>query len=410
MKSNPFDDDSSKTDDFGAMLDASFGAGGGRLSVGDKIRGEILSIGKEQAFVSTGTPTDGQIPRLELLNDKKELAYKVGDVIDVVVLKVREGEIRLRLKGAKGAADDVENLEDAFDMELPVEGKVLEAVKGGYRVSIQGVKAFCPISQIDLRPAADPNVYVGNKYEFVITQYEAKGRNVVVSRRRMLEAGKAEAEGAFLQSNQVGDVVDGTVQRMEQFGAFVELLPGVEGLVHISEISWARLAHPSEVLAVGTPVKVKILKMEDGAGGGGQLRISLSIKQGGGESDPWMQLATKFPLGTQVDGTVVKKEAFGLFVSVAPGIQGLLPRSKWRDSAEAQTYENKKKGDPIKVAISEIRTDERKLTLGLPGEESDDAWRAHQAPAAKPGGGMGTMADLFKNMDLSSSKPTKSGR
>lgn len=393
---NPFDDDSGKKDDFGAMLEASFGAGGGRLSVGDKIRGEILSIGKDQVFVSTGTPTDGQLPRLELLNDKKEMLHKVGDIIDVVVLKVREGEIRLRLKGAKGASDDVENLEDAFDMELPVEGKVLEAVKGGYRVSIQGVKAFCPISQIDLRPGSDPNVYVGNKYEFIITQYEAKGRNVVVSRRKMLEAGKAEAEGAFLQSHEVGDVVDGTVQRLEQFGAFVEIAPGVEGLVHISEISWARLAHPSEALTIGTPVKVKILKMEDVSG---QLRISLSIKQGGGESDPWLQLSSKFPVGTQIDGTVAKKEAFGIFVAVAPGIQGLLPRSKWRDSTEAQSYENKKKGDPIKVAISEIRPDERKLTLGLPGEESDDAWRAHHSQGpAKAGAGLGTMGDLFKNL------------
>lgn len=383
-----------KTDDFGALFDQSLRGLERGLRTGDNFKGEILTIGKDETFVSTGTPTDGSLPTAELLDDKKQLKYKKGDVIEVVVLKANHGEIRLRLKGAKGSAD-LDSLEDAFDMELPVDGKVTEAVKGGFRVLIHGKSAFCPISQIDARPVTDTTQFVGNKYDFLITQFENAGRNIVVSRRRVLEANKAEAEGEFLNTHKIEDVVEGTVSRLDTFGAFVEVAPGVEGLVHISEISWARLAHPSELLSIGMPVRTKILKMEDTDG---RLRISLSIKQGGGESDPWLQVTSKFPVGTVVDGTVAKKESFGLFVSIAPGVQGLLPRSKWRDSAEGSQYENKKRGDAVKVMVSEIRSDERKLTFGLPGEEVDEAWRAHAPGSTASGKGLGTLADLLKNV------------
>lgn len=391
-KKDIFGDDSTpKGDDFGALLDQSLRGLDRGLKVGDNFKGEILSIGKEQVFVSTGTPTDGALPTAELLDENKQLKFKKGDLIEVVVLSVRSGEVRLRAKGAKGSAD-IDSLEDAFDMELPVEGKVTEAVKGGFRVALEGKTAFCPVSQIDLRAASDPSVYVGNKYDFIITKFEKAGRDIVVSRRRLLEQTKAEAEGEFMQKHKVDEIVEGKVSRLDTFGAFVELNDGVDGLVHISEISWARLAHPSEMLQVGMPVRVKILKMDDEDG---RLRISLSIKQGGGEADPFTQLTAKFPVGSVVDGTVAKKETFGLFVSIAPGIQGLLPRSKWRDAADGAAYENKKRGDPVKVRIDEIRIEERKLTFGVPGEDDDGAWRSH-ASGAGQGGGFATFGDLLK--------------
>lgn len=391
-KKDIFGDDGVKADDFGALLDQSLRGLDRGVRVGDNFKGEILSMGKEQAFVSTGTPTDGMIPTIELLDEQKQPKYKVGDLIEVVVLQVRNGEIRLRLKGAKGAAD-LDSLEDAFDMELPVEGKVTEAVKGGFRVSVMGKSAFCPISQMDSRPVTDTTQFIGNKYDFLITQFEKNGRNIVVSRRRLQDLQKAEAEGEFMNAHKVEDIVEGTVSRLDTFGAFVEIAPGVEGLVHISEISWARLQHPSELLSQGMPVRVKILKMEDTDG---RLRISLSIKQGGGESDPWLQVSSKFPVGTVLDATVAKKESFGLFIAIAPGLQGLLPKSKWRDSADAATYENKKRGDTIKVRVDEIRAEERRMSLGLPGEDGDEAWRAH-APGASSKG-LGTFADLLKNV------------
>ncbi|MBX3041729.1 MAG: S1 RNA-binding domain-containing protein [Bdellovibrionaceae bacterium] len=394
-----FDDEPKAGDDFGALLDQSFRALERGLRVGDNFKGEILSIGKEETFVSTGTPNDGLLPTMELWDENKQVKYRVGDLIEVVVLKVRDGEVRLRMKGAKGAAD-IESLEDAFDMELPVEGKVTEVIKGGFRVLLQGKGAFCPISQIDLRPASDTSMYVGNKYEFIITQFGGGGKNIVVSRRRMLEQARAESEGEFMEKAKIGDVVDGSVTRLDTFGAFVELVPGVEGLVHISEISWARLQHPSEMLSSGMPVKVKILKMDEMDG---RLKISLSIKQGGGESDPWVQLSQKFSVGTVTQGEVVKKENFGLFVSLAPGFQGLLPRSKWRDSTEAAQYENKKKGDSIAVRVDEIRLEERRMTLGVPGEEGDESWRGH-ASASSSSSSFGTLGDMLKGFKGNSSK------
>lgn len=399
---NPFFDDETKKsgDDFGALLDQSFRALERGLKVGDNFKGEILSIGKEETFVSTGTPTDGVLPTSELLDENKQIAFRVGETIEVIVLKVRDGEVRLRRRDAKGAAD-IESLEDAYDMELPVEGKVLEAVKGGFRVQLQGKTAFCPISQMDLRPITDTSMYLGNKYEFVITQFDKAGRNIVVSRRRQLEQNRAEAEGNFIEKTEIGDIVDGQISRLDTFGAFVEVAPGVEGLVHISEISWARLQHPSEMLSVGMPVKVKVLKIDDADG---RLKISLSIKQGGGESDPWVQLTERFPIGTVVEGEVVKKENFGLFVSLAAGLQGLLPRSKWRDSAEAATYENKKRGDRVMVRVDEIRLEERRLTLGLPGEATDESWRGHSAAGTGSKASLGTLGDMLKGLKLPNSK------
>lgn len=392
-----FEEEKKPGDDFGALLDQSFRGLERGLKVGDNFKGEILSLGKEETFVSTGTPADGIIPTQELRDENGAPKYRVGDLIDVVVIKMRDGEVRLRMKGAKGSAD-LESLEDAFDMELPIEGKVTEVVKGGFRVLLQGKSAFCPISQIDLRPVSDTSQFIGNKYDFIVTQFDKAGRNVVVSRRRCLEQQKAEFEGEFLTSHKPEDIVEGKVTRLDTFGAFVEVAPGVEGLVHISEISWARLQHPSELLTVGMPVRVKILKMDDDDG---RLKISLSLKQGGGESDPWLAVTAKMPVGTVLDATVAKKENFGLFVSLAPGVQGLLPRSKWRDSGDAATYEAKKRGDPIKVRVEEIRADERRLTLGVPGEEGDESWRALNSGGAAAGG-FATFGDLLKGF-----KPSK---
>jgi small subunit ribosomal protein S1 len=379
--------------DFGALLEQSMRGMGRGVKVGDTFKGEILSIGKEECFVSTGTPADGMIHKSELLDENKVLKYKVGDLVEVVVLKINNGEIALRLKGSKAVAD-LDSLEDAFDMEVPVEGKVIEVVKGGFKVSLMGKTAFCPLSQIDLRVSTDQNQYVGNKYEFIVTKFEKSARDIVVSRRRWLEVNKAEAEGEFIEKHAVDDIVEGTVSRLDTFGAFVELASGVEGLVHISEISWSRLAHPSEMLQIGAPVRVKILKMEEDDTN--RLRISLSIKQGGGEADPWILATQKYPVGSVVEGSVVKKETFGLFVNVAPGLQGLLPKSKWRDSAEVSTFENKKRGDSIKVRIDEIQVEARRISLGIPGDDSDETWRAHNVSST--GKGLGTFADLLQGV------------
>ncbi len=381
--------------DFESMLNQSMNVS--RRKVGDVFRGEILSIGKETSFVSTGTPTDGSLPTVELLDKDKNLKFKKGDSIEVRVLRMREGEMLLRYEDATGAASGVESLEDAFDMELPVEGKVIEVIKGGYRVMIGHSKAFCPVSQMDLRPGADANSHLNQKYEFLITQFEEKGRNIVVSRRRWLEQQKIENEGQFLQSAKPGELFQGTIQRIEKFGAFVALENGLEGLIPISEMAWGRVQSAADVVSVGQKVQVMLLKVDEQ---GDRLRMSFSLKQAGGESDPWLKVMTSFPEGAVVSGTVEKKEPFGLFVQLAPGVSGLLPRSKWRDHVEGQQFENKKKGDLIQVRVDQIQFEEKRLTLGIPGAADDTDWKTHSSAQTGAKGGMGTLGDLLKGVKL----------
>jgi small subunit ribosomal protein S1 len=369
---------------------AAFGSGR-KAKPGDKFKGEILSIGKEEVIVSIGPGMDASLPTQDIKDSNGVMKYKKHDHIEVVVIKSTENETRLALASSKSAVSGLEELEDAFDMELPIEGKVIEAVKGGFRVKVMGKMAFCPVSQIDLNYVADLTPFVGQTYEFVITQMADKG-NVVVSRRKVLEMQRVETEGEFIKSAKVGDIVEAKVTRLENFGAFVEVKKGVEGLVHISEIGWSRIKHPSEMLAVGAMVRVKILKIEDE---GDRMKLSLSIKQGGGEMDPWSNLSETFPVGKQIEGTIEKKEPFGLFVNIAPGITGLLPKSKFSDSIEGKSIDAKKKGDKIKVQIMQIMKDERRLSLGLPGEEQDETWKEHNSSSTS---GFGTLADAFKKL------------
>ncbi len=362
------------------------------LRVGDEIKGEILTIGKEESFVATGTPQDGLILTKDLWDENKQVKYNVGDTVDCLVVAIRHGEIRLGKRGATSATTD--SLEDAYDMELPIEGRVTEVVNGGLRVNVQGKTAFCPISQIDIKFVQDATEYIDRKFEFMITQFDKKGRNIVVSRRRVLELQKVEHEGVFMQKNEPGTLLQGKITRIEKFGAFVELEGGIEGLVHVSEISWSRVHDAKEVVTTGQPVTVKLLKTEEVDG---RLKISLSLKQADGAGNPWMTVPQQFPVGTVVKGKVEKKEVYGLFVNLVPGVTGLLPKSKWRDSVDAASFENKKRGDEITVQIDQILFEDKKISLGVPGDQEDGSWRAHQSATSS---GLGAMADALKNFSI----------
>ncbi len=386
------DNDQKAKTDFASLFEQSLSSVGRKLSTGDAFNAEILSIGKEESFVSTSTTQDAMILTQELLDESKQLKYKAGDRLDVVVVKVKGGEIRVVKAGSKKSSNDLDSLEDAFDMELPVEGRVTEVCNGGFRVSIQGKSAFCPVSQMDYK-VQDHQSYVEKKFDFIITQLDLKKRNVVVSRRKLLDAQKIESEGFFMEKAKVGDIMDGKVTRMEKFGAFVTLDQGVEGLVHISEIGWSRLQDPSEVLHVGQNVSVKLIRSEEIDG---KLKLSFSIKQAGGDGDPWTMVPQKYPLGSTHKGTVEKKEVYGLFVNIGPGVTGLLPKSKWRDALDFQKYESKKKGDSIEVQVDEILFEQKKMSLGVPSEVDDQTWKQ---VATKAGfvnnSGLGGLADLM---------------
>lgn len=366
-----------QTQDFAALFNQSLSQPNSnkKLSVGDSYSAEILSLNKSEAFVSTPSHQDAMIPMMDLLDEEKNIKFKVGDKIDVVVVKTKGGEIRVSKVGSRKSNADLDSLEDAFDMELPVEGRVTEVCNGGFRVQVQNKVAFCPVSQMDYK-VQDHESYVNKKFDFLISQFDPKGRNLVVSRRKLLDLTKVENEGHFMLKQKPGDIVSGTITRIEKFGAFVSLGGGVEGLCHISEIGWSRLQDPSEVVSTGQSVQVKIIDVVELEN---KLKISLSIKQAGGEGDPWLMVPEKFKVGTQVSGTVEKKEQYGLFVQIAPGVTGLLPRSKWKESLEASQFENKKKGDQIQVQVDEILFEQKRISLGVPGLQDDHSWREHNS-------------------------------
>lgn len=362
--------------DFANLLAKSEGSLGRTLSVGDKISGEILSIGKDESFVSTGTIHDGVLLTQDLREKNNQLPYKVGDIIDVYVTQVRGTDIRLSTRPtAKNLAED---LEDAFDMMMPVEGKVIETCNGGFRVSVLGKVAFCPISQMDSKRIEDQQFYINKKYEFLITKFEKGAKNIVVSRRRLLEEQKAEAEGAFLNSHKVGDEVTGVITRLEKFGAFLDIGENIEGLIHISEMGWSRIENPGDVVHVGDQVQAKILKIEETDS---TIKVSLSMKQT--QQEPWAQLSTNIKVGQVVEGKVSRCMKFGAFVQIEPGIEGLIPLSELSSTKRVNhADEILKPNQIIKVLIKDVRPEEHRISLSLKdaeGRGQDAEWKDFSA-------------------------------
>jgi small subunit ribosomal protein S1 len=392
---------SEKSDDFASLLSDSFQKADKRLRVGDKIRGKILNVGSEDVFVTTGTLHDGVISRRDLMNAEGKLEFNVGDAIDVYVTMVKGSDIRLSRKATD--RNMAEDLKTAFENNMAIQGRIVEVVKGGVRVNIKGKLAFCPISQIDSKHVENPEEYVGKSLDFKITEISEGGKNVVVSRRKLLDAEREIGTTSFLSEKKDGDLATGRVTRFEPFGAFVELAPGVDGLVHISEISWDRIGNPAEVLQLGQDVTVKLLKRELV---NGRAKISLSIKQvtprehtstesaraaaapAVAKDDPWQKLT----VGQVFTGKVNRKEPYGLFVELEPRITGLLHKSRINDSKDFH-FEKVRVNDPITVQIAEIRLTERQISLMLPGDSSEDEWKTYKQPDSNAS--LGTLAAAF---------------
>ncbi|MBI2787348.1 MAG: S1 RNA-binding domain-containing protein [Elusimicrobia bacterium] len=266
------DDDS--TEDFSALLAGSLEAAEKTFAPGDKVRGELLAVGREDSQVALGPGREGVVATADFRDADGVVTVRAGDMLDLFVTSVRNDQVRLSPNPTdKNIAED---LKEAFELKRPVSGRVVEACKGGFRVSVKGKSAFCPISQIDIKRTETGAEFIGKTFTFVLTEFGEDGRNVVVSRRKLLEEEQARACDAFLAANPDGSVVPGKVVRLEKFGAFVELVPGVEGLLHVSEVAWSRVASPSEVLTLGQAVSVKLLKRETVDG---RLKLSLSLKQ-----------------------------------------------------------------------------------------------------------------------------------
>ena len=375
-------------------------------AIGDMVKGRIVSIGAESVFVDLGGKAEGVLEREQLADKDGNLTVKVGDTVEarVVDLGGKTGSITLRKVMAKGAEAKAE-LVQAFEHRIPVEGLITGVIKGGVEVQVAGVRAFCPAGQLDIRIVEDPAVFVGERYEFRISKLET-GRggqpNLVLSRRAIL-AEAAEARAIELRKTlEVGSVVKGTVTTIKDYGAFVDI-GGIEGMLHVSELGFQRVRHPSEVLSVGRTVEVQVTKMERTDDPKRPERISLSLKAL--EKDPWSDLAERFPAGARVKGVVTRMQPFGAFVEVAPGIEGLVHVSQLiADKHINHPREVVELGKQVDVTVLGIDLERRRLSLSMSAGGEDDATANAEDRAAtrdavsRASGekGLGTLADLFK--------------
>ena len=302
---------SEQEEDFATMFEASVKAR--RFERGQTISGTIVAIGPEVALVSVGAKSEAQIDIAELKDEDGDIEVALGDRIQAVVVST-SGGIMLSRKGVRNAASQRE-LENAFEAGLAVEGKVESVNKGGYEVRIARARAFCPLSQIDVVRTTDPAVHVGKTYTFRIIEYKDGGKSVVVSRRKQLEEEQQANADAVRTSIVPGAVLTGRVVSVLDFGAFVDLGGGIQGLLHVSEMSWSRVS-PGAVVAAGDQITVKVLRVDEGTG-----KISLGLKQL--QDDPWSTVGTAYQVGQVRSGRVTRVTEFGAFVELQPGIEGL---------------------------------------------------------------------------------------
>ncbi|MGM0451613.1 MAG: 30S ribosomal protein S1 [Thermodesulfobacteriota bacterium] len=337
------------------------------LQVGEEITGDILSIGDDSVFVNTGSKVDGVVDKQELMDENGELACQVGDPVKLYVVSKAEGEVRLSkaLTGAGG----LHRLHEAQRNAIPVEGRVTETCKGGFRVNVLGQSGFCPVSQMDVVYVEQPESYVGGTYEFLISRIEERGKNVVLSRRDLLNRYIAEEREKFIQNVSPDDIINGKITKLMPYGAFVEVAPGVEGMVHISEISWQRVSSAEEALAVNEAVEVKILAIEEAKESGKAPKISLSIKQAQG--DPWEKIGQRYYAGDRVEGTVTRCADFGAFVEIEPGVEGLVHISEMSHKRVTKPADVVEPGQRVSVSIKDLDPVNRRISLSIKEAEGD---------------------------------------
>ena len=302
---------SEEDNEFAALFEASLKAK--RFEKGQTIEGTIVAIGPEVAFIDVGGKGEASIDISELKDPDGDIEVVVGERIQAVVVST-VGGLTLSRRLARGAAT-LRQLEDAFHSGLPVEGKVEREVKGGYEVTIARQRAFCPFSQIDLH-RTEGAVHEGRVYQFRIVEFKEGGRNLVVSRRALLEEQQRAAADEVRRSIAVGAVITGRVASVRDFGAFVDLGGGVQGLLHVSEMGWSRVEDVSKALKAGDEITVKVLRVDDD-----KQKISLGVKQL--SEDPWSRVPSTYEVGQVRAGRVTRIADFGAFVELEPGIEAL---------------------------------------------------------------------------------------
>ena len=294
-------------EDFAALLEESFGRAD--LHEGSVVKGKVVAIEKDIAVIDIGLKTEGRVPLKEFAGPGRDSALKVGDEVEVFLDRIENalGEAVLSRDKARREESWV-RLEKAFQNNEKVTGVIFNQVKGGYTVDLDGAVAFLPRSQVDIRPIRDIGPLMHNQQPFQILKMDRRRGNIVVSRRTVLEETRAGQRQELVSSLEEGQVVDGVVKNITDYGAFVDL-GGIDGLLHVTDIAWRRVNHPTEVLAIGQTVKVKIIKINHET-----HRISLGMKQLQG--DPWEGIEAKYPVGTKVKGRVTNITDYGAFVEL----------------------------------------------------------------------------------------------
>ena len=362
---------SDQEEDFAAMFEASVQAK--RLDQGELVEGRIVAIGPEVALVDVGRKGEAVMDIAELKNADGELEVELGDLVQAMVVSTQGGLTLSRRLGRSAASD--QQFEVAFQGGLPVEGKVERQIKGGYEVRIGRRRAFCPISQIDLR-GADASAHEGHVYQFRIIEYKEGGENIVVSRRALLED-EQRANAAKVRDKIVaGAVMTGRVASVREFGAFVDLGAGVQGLLHVSEMAWSRVSNPAEMVKAGDEITVKVLRVDEE-----KQKISLGLKQL--SADPWSRVGEVYKVGQRLPGRVTRVAQFGAFVELEPGIEGLAHASTFEPTGRSGGWAGQvSAGMTGTFEILSIDLEQKRIGVALVQE----AWaRAEGAAGARPG-------------------------
>ena len=329
------------------------------MQPGSIVQGTVVDVDNDWVTVNAGLKSEGVIPASQFLNEKGELEIAIGDVVDVALDAVEDGfgETRLSREKAK-RAEAWKVLEKSFEAEEVVKGIINGKVKGGFTVDINSIRAFLPGSLVDVRPVRDTAHLEGKELEFKVIKLDQKRNNVVVSRRAVLESVNSEEREALLESLQEGMVVKGIVKNLTDYGAFVDL-GGIDGLLHITDMAWKRIKHPSEIVNVGDEIDVRILKFDRE-----RNRVSLGLKQLG--EDPWVAIKTRYPENSRVKAKVTNLTDYGCFAEIEEGVEGLVHVSEM-DWTNKNIHPSKvvQVGDEVEVMILDIDEERRRISLGI---------------------------------------------
>ncbi len=330
-----------------------------QMRPGSIVSGTVVSVGSDVVVVNAGLKSEGMIPVEQFRNDKGEIEVAVGDQVDVALEAVEDGFGATRLSREKAKrAESWIRLEKAHDADETVTGRIIDKVKGGFTVELQDIRAFLPGSLVDVRPVRDTAYLEGKDLEFKVIKLDRKRNNVVVSRRAVVETESSEERDALLANLEDGQVVKGIVKNLTDYGAFVDL-GGIDGLLHITDMAWKRVKHPSEIVNVGDEIEVKVLKFDRD-----RNRVSLGLKQMG--EDPWEDITRRYPEGTRLFGKVTNLTDYGCFVEIEEGVEGLVHVSEM-DWTNKNIHPSKvvQLGDETEVMVLDIDAERRRISLGM---------------------------------------------